>query len=166
MHTLQLKLKQQAAFRPIVRVNGKNVKLKKNEFGHYMANIQVEQPEAEISVYTVPNELTYKHWFWMSMLFFIVSVFGIFDSWKIKSNDYSLSYKGKINVLETSKLELVMEKPTPNGKALTAKEGAFEDNESNVYTFHKEVKKRKRILIATKVACWVVAVIVLVICLV
>lgn len=154
MNNLQLKIRKQFAFKPIVEINNKIVKLKKNEFGNLTTNYQSEKQEVEVKIYTLPNELSYKYWFLMSVLFYIVSIFGIFDL-PYNKNYYSLEYKGKIKLTENTILDLTMEKPADNAKAISVREGNFEDNETNVYKYDLKIKKRRRLLIGLKIASWV-----------
>lgn len=153
MNNLQLKLRKQVNFTPLVEIDNKIVKLKKNEFGNLTTHYQTEKQEVEIKIYTLPNELGYKHWFLMSVLFYIVSIFGIFDKWYSK-NYYSLEYNGKIKLSENTVLDLTMQKPADNSKAISVREGNFEDNETNIYKYNEKIKKRRRLLIGLKIASW------------
>ena len=59
-------------------INGKKPKLKKSKNQRiYTADCQ--GPTAEIIMYKTHN-YTGKNWFWWSLLYYFVSIFGIFDS--------------------------------------------------------------------------------------
>ena len=154
MNSLQLKLRKQFSFTPLVSIDNKIAKLKKNEFGGLTTKYQTEKDEVEIKIFTLPNELNYKFWFLMSLFFYIVSIFGIFDL-PYNRNYYTLEYKGKVKLSENTILDLTMAKPADNIKAISVKDGPFDDNETNIYIFNEKIKKRRRLLIGLKIASWV-----------
>lgn len=154
MNNLQIKLRSPGSFRPIIKIDDKDIKLKKNEFGSSVGKYSTEKDKVEIKIYTLPHEFDTKYWFLLFLLYYIVSIFGIFDV-RYSSNLYRLEYSGTITLQENTILDLVFEKRTKDGKALSCKEGPFDDNESNVYIYNPKTNKRIKIALAFKVCSWV-----------
>ena len=143
MATVNLTLRNTEGFYPIVIADGKEIKLKKDKFERLNGVIETEKSEIDLKVYTRPHELDNKFWFLLSLLYLVLSVFGIFDS-RYDKNYYAINYVGKINVEANSELELLFNGKIEGNKAFTVKKGSIEDNESNVYTYNKKLKTRKR----------------------
>ena len=149
MNTLQLKIRNQASFRPIVKIDDKEVKLKKNEFGSLVANYSSEKEKVKISIYTLPHEFDTKYWF------YVISIFGIFDV-PYARNAYQLQYNGEITLQEKTVIDLTFENKKKEGKALSCKEGNFDDNESNKYIYNEKINKRRKIALIFKFCSWAV----------
>lgn len=152
MKTLNITLKGTSKLSPNVLVDGKFVKLKKNQFGNYIGSIQTEKSEVDLVIQKY-HELSGKLWFLMSILFFVISLFGLFD----------IRY-GKNNYVIDSKFHIKLNEDVTNFAAtinLNNAKGAiqFETNaeikeELNVCFEDEVVKKRKKILLATKIVLW------------
>ena len=69
MNTLQLKLRNQASFRPIVKIDDKEIKLKKNEFGSMVGNYSTDKNKVNLKIYTLPHEFESKYWFLIYLLY-------------------------------------------------------------------------------------------------
>ena len=80
MNTLHINLTGlRSNFRPYLVIDGKNIPYKRNATGSYDAVYTTDKDSANILVYKY-LEIRGKLWWLMSLLFFFVSVFGIFDS--------------------------------------------------------------------------------------
>lgn len=155
MNSLQLKIRNQASFRPIVKIDDKEVKLKKNEFGSLVANYSSEKEKVKISIYTLPHEFDTKYWFFIYLLYYVISIFGIFDV-PYARNAYQLQYNGEIALQEKTVIDLIFESKKKDAKALTCKEGNFDDNESNKYIYNEKINKRRKIALTFKFCSWAI----------
>lgn len=78
MKTLNLNIKGNLNKDVVLQIDNQTVKPKKNSFGNYSVNYQTEKDCAVVSI-TKRHELESKLWFLWQMLFFFLSIFGIFD---------------------------------------------------------------------------------------
>lgn len=159
MKTLNITLKGIKKDVPTVLVDNKPLKLKKNQFGNYCGTYQTENDEASVVVQKY-QELSGKLWFLMSILFFVISVFGIFDKPMGKKNtviDAKYNVKLKENITD---FEAFLNFLPTDDKALDVKaEGGEIEEICNLCYEDKVVKKRKKILLITKLLLWVVLVV-------
>ena len=63
-----------------IAVNGKLVKPKKNKQNEYIHTVDSVDDKCEVVIYKSHQYLG-KNWFWWNLLFFFVSILGIFDMW-------------------------------------------------------------------------------------
>lgn len=155
MNTINLTLKgMQKNFYPTVLVDDKPVKLVKNQFGGLNAKITTEKSSVNIKIQKY-NELAGKLWFLMDIMFFIISLFGIFDVRKPKK---CIVLDSEFNVNLTSdvtNLEFFVSPLNLDNKNVEIK-GEAEINEvKNLCYEDKILKKRKKILFFTKLGLWV-----------
>lgn len=159
MKTLQISLKGTQKFVPTVLVDGKVVKLKKNQFGNFTGTYQTEKDEVSVVIQKY-QELSGKFWFLMSMLFFVISIFGIFDKPMGKKNTV---IDAKFDVKLTQDItyfDATLNLPQQNSRAMDVEIGGGEFKEvCNLCYEDNVVKKRKKILIFTKLAIWVVLIV-------
>lgn len=83
MKQVNIKIKGASKINPIFLVDGKKVKFKKNNYGSYEANVETENNKLEIELYRY-LEISGRLWWLMSIVFFVISLFGILDSVKEK----------------------------------------------------------------------------------
>ena len=65
--------------RPNIFIDGKEVKYNKDDFGNLVVNYKTEKDSVEVAICKY-LEINSKLWFLMSIVFFFVSIFGIFDA--------------------------------------------------------------------------------------
>lgn len=153
MNTLNLKISN-LQHGTKVCIDGQPIKLKKNEFGSAETQIQTENTDVILQIYNPKHELSGKHWFLMSILFFIVSIFGLFDK-RTSKKFYSLEYSGVIPVNGNESLDIAIAFAKSGEKAITCKSGNFDDNESNIFNSDDVLKKRYKKVRLVKIATWI-----------
>ena len=79
MNRLNVTLYGFAAFRPSVYVDGKAVCCKKNAYGNYTLSCETDKNRVNVSVYKF-LEINGRFWFLFSFLFYLLGIFGIFDT--------------------------------------------------------------------------------------
>lgn len=86
MKALTLKIKGASKrLRPTVEVDGKVVRLKRNQFGNFEGQVNVDKDKFDIRISRF-LEINSRLWFLKSIFYFLISIFGIFDSRKEKSS--------------------------------------------------------------------------------
>ena len=152
MKTLNITLKGTSKLSPNILVDGKFVKLKKNQFGNYVGSIETEKSEVDLTIQKY-HELSGKLWFLMSMIFFILSVFGLFDK-RYGKNNCVIDSKFHIKLNQDVTNFFATINLSANNKAINFESNAEVGEELNICFEDKVVKKRKKILLATKIVLW------------
>lgn len=98
-------------------------------------------------------ELEGKWWFLMSMLFFFISVLGIFDT-RIGRKFYSVNYRARVYFRGNANLQMNFRMFKEGERAIELKgEAQIEELENNYYS-DKKLKKRRKVLIWCKLLVW------------
>ena len=155
MNTLHINLTGlRSNFRPYLVIDGKNIPYETNTTGSYDAVYTTDKDSANILVYKY-LEIRGKLWWLMSLLFFFVSVFGIFDSRYDKKCivahlEYNVRLQGE------NHMQLAFYPPHDKLRAADAAGDfpAFEEKQ-NIFYIDKIAKKRQRIMLAVKLLIWV-----------
>ena len=153
MNKLNLKLINVVNLSPTILVDNKKVKPKKNQFGSYAITHETEKDEVEIKIFKY-LEINGKLWFLMGMIFFIISIFGILD-YRLDRKCIIIDCCLKIKLNENTNAELKFNSFVSSGEAYTIKTDAQVEQISNRYFVDTQAKKRVKILIITKLLCWV-----------
>lgn len=155
MKELNLKIKGTKKINPTIEVDGKIVKLKKNSFGNYEGKVQVQNDQVNIKVYRY-LELNSKFWFLKSLLYFIVSIFGIFDSIKEKKC-IVIDFCAKLNMqnIDNATLELNANNLTTQGQAFKIISNCELEEISNGYYVDTKANKRRKFLNVVKFVVFV-----------
>lgn len=153
MNSFNLKINGFNNLMPIIEIDGEEVKLKKNKYGNQIATISSNYNSVQINIYTPIHELNRNNWFFMSMLFFIISIFGIFDK-RYNKKFYTLSYEGYLNFNNGETITLKFNNLKSGKKAITCDSIGFEDNYTNAYTIDQNAKRHYKILKYCKLFMW------------
>lgn len=146
-----------AYLNPNVLVEGKLIEYKKNKKNQKVYTIETEKDEVNIEI-SKWDELEGKWGLFIAIIFFIVSLFGLFDI-KQKNRWHTVKYKGKIKVdkeVENPQLVLIMNGFKVNEKAFFYEGNCqIEDNESNRYLINEEIKHKEKIMKRVKRFTWI-----------
>lgn len=153
MRKLNLKIIPNGVVDTTCCVNGNRIKNKINKFGYLEEIIENDNDFNEIEI-GIFREINCKCWFLLEILFFIISIFGIFDVKKEKKGK-SLKVKLKIQGNENVDLKLIFN-PFESGKEAIRVEtnGNCQVIENNYYIDEKIVKKLQ-ILKITKIMIFI-----------
>ena len=152
MNTLNLKILGAGKINPTINIDGKSVKFKKNEFGSYSTNFTTEKEQVEIVIYKY-LEINGKLWFLMSILFFIISLFGLLDT-RYDRKCVVVDCKFLVNLQEKTEMTIKVNSLTNEGKAVECTCNTEFQEISNQYYVDKRAKKRLKILLAVKIILW------------
>jgi len=76
-----------------VLIDDKKISPIKNEFGNHLYSYKTENENVNIKIYSY-SEMSSKLWYFMSILYFFISLFGIFD---VRPKKNGISIKAEFN---------------------------------------------------------------------
>ena len=135
-------------------IDNHNLVFKKNkEEGKKTSRVAYYQTEEDEVVISYDNFHPYfaKAWWIKEMLFFIISIFGIFDSRKHKSRRNYIHYEAKVRLDNLKKNEIEISNSTDDTKGLEIKTDLEVDEVSNIKEKNLKLKKRKGLLNLSKI---------------
>lgn len=153
MATLNLKLVG-SKIGALVEIDGKLVDFKKNKHGNLSSTLEASSNSVQMKVYTPNHELTQKNWLLASMIFFVISVFGIFDR-RYGRRFYKLDYIGNLSFSDGETVTVGINTYGKDKKAITCMAQGFQNNETNKYTADTLAKKHWQILTVIRVVVWI-----------
>lgn len=150
MKELKLKLINIQKLNPTILIDGKAKKIKKNEFGSYEINHQTEHDKVEIVIRRY-LELSGALWLFWSMLYFIVSLCGIFDS-KLDFKCIVIDCKFIVSLKsDSTSVNLTLNEATEQGKAINIESITPIEILTNNYYVDKKIKKRTKIIFILRI---------------
>jgi len=159
MNKIRFRITDKSTIDNAILVDGKPVEFKKNKFGNFEYEHTTPNDTVNIKIYSL-NELKHKLWFLMSIIFFIISGFGLLD-WNFKKKYKVLEYDADIKIKEDSFADIKIAKYASGTKAVTLTTICENTENANAFKDDPILKKRARILLWTRLALWVVALVVL-----
>ncbi len=158
MRNIKIRIKGNSSFKSRVTIDGNPVKLKKNEFGTYETVYSTDKDTINLAV-TNYLELAHPLWLLMSLAFFIISVFGIFDT---RYDRRCRVVDCNFNVKLTGKDEIILKYPANNkdGDAISIEyDGEVEEISNSIYV-DKKVKSRYKIFTTIRIVVWIAIIII------
>ncbi|MBP3431979.1 MAG: hypothetical protein J6K39_03915 [Clostridia bacterium] len=126
----------------MMTANGKYVKLKKHDNRTRTCVVEPEQKTVDVVIYK-SHAYTGKCWFWWNLLYFIISIFGIFDV-RQEKRCLCVDCRFKIDVEKDSKVTLKILNFEDGGKVLEIESEAKVEELSNVQGYDKEAQKKHK----------------------
>lgn len=154
MKKLNLKIVLNNSLESICKVNGKNLNYKKNKFGCVETVIENDNEYSEIVIYNF-REINCKFWFILEILFYIVSIFGIFDV-KRDKKARSLSVRIKVRMEEDNNLKIVFNQFKDGGEAIRIDGDSTYEILDNRYYIDEEALKKFKILKIAKIFAFII----------
>lgn len=147
-----------------VSINGKRPKISKNDNGNRYCVIETSEPKAEIVMFKAHHYIG-KNWFWWQLLYFFVSLFGLFD---IRQDKKCLvvDCRFTIDVNQDTKVVVKRANFEDGGKYLDIETTANVEVSSNKQYIDKEAQKKHKKMKKIKAAitiCTLILAIVLVV---
>lgn len=164
MKQLKLILRGAEHLRPVIKIDGKAVKTKKNDFGSRTCVYNTDKDKVEVHVYK-HLELAGKMWFLMNIVYFIVSLFGIFDS-PYDKKCIVLDCKFMVTLKENSKVSLALNAKQQQGKAANIETDCEITELENNFYVDNTIKKRWKIALITRLVLLAIAIVTFIIILV
>ncbi len=156
MNTLKLRLINGSSTQMMWKIDGKELPVKKGKNGVAEIVYTTDKPSVKLSVHTY-LALKGKAWWLSSLLFFILSVFGLFDK-RGQEKHRAIAYEGEIPVQESTQatVRVLRFRENEKGVAIDGVEAVETENRCYVDTV---AKKRGKVLIALKIVVLAVTVV-------
>lgn len=148
MNKLNLKFRGGKLKDLLIQIDNDPIKFKQNKFGNFEYNYETEKDVVNIKIQRV-LELQSKFWFLWQMLFFVISLFGIFDR-RLDKRCVIIDAEYNVNVNENSQIEFMLDYTKPES-VLKVQSNAEIEQVKNVSYVDKNLKKRLKILRLTKI---------------
>ena len=157
MNTLKLKVVNGDANQTVVRIDGKDVQIKKGKHGSGEIVYTTDAAVARVTVHTF-MEIKGKWWWLTSLFYFFISIFGIFDrhsNWKC----WAISYDATVALQgETQAVLRVLR--WRDGQPAVALDGVETKEKENKCFVDTVAKKRRTLMRFVKLAIAAAAVII------
>lgn len=140
-----------------ITINGKLAKPKKNKQNEYIHSAKSADGNYEVIIYK-NHQYVGKNWFWWNLLFFVISIFGIFDMWH-GSKFLVIDSRFKISISNDSKLIIRRQNFEDGGKYVLLEGDAKVEEICNIQFQDKLAKKRHSKMKKIKIALTAVVVI-------
>ena len=122
-----------------ITVDGKFVKLKQEKNKGYACSIETDKNECEVFICKGHKYLG-KNWFWWNLLFFVISIFGIFDM----RNGKFLVWDVRLKISTNKDTKVVLNRAdfTNGGKVVNIESDSEVEEISNIQIYDNEAKVR------------------------
>ncbi len=155
MNELTIILKNVKRFDIIVWANNDEVIMKRKK-DILIGTYKTDKDKVDINVTTI-DELSGKHWFFMQMIFFFVSILGIFDK-RVKANIAKIDFTGTISLNKNETLEIALVNKSFDKPAFECNNSSMEIKLNRFY-IDKEHNKRIKKLKTIKTIIWIIVII-------
>ncbi|MBD5632805.1 MAG: hypothetical protein HDP34_06195 [Clostridia bacterium] len=152
MNVINIKIKPLYFDNPTVTVDGNVVKLTKCGPNEYSGTYETERSEANLRVCMI-HELQSKYWLLLSMVFFVISLFGIFDA-RYDKSFCAIKYNLDLRLNEVSNVVLNFNKFKDGQRAIECLTDCGSVETENLFYVDEQVKKRHKILRRIKIFTW------------
>lgn len=150
MKTLYLKITgSQNLSNTVVYIDNKPAELKRNEFQNLTCNYETENESVNVKIYKM-LDVGGIWWFITQLLFFIISIFGIFDA-RTKNRALSLEYEADVELKDNSSLTLGLNVPKENGTAFKVETDLNLVGKTNKFFVDVNAKKKFKYLLISKI---------------
>lgn len=156
MNTLEIKLTGGLPDGTVVTVDGERVKFKKNEFGSLVYKHATDKDRAKIEVFRL-LDVGGVWWFIVQLLFFIISIFGLFDIHR-KNDAFTVDFETDVVLNGDGKINLCFNPPKDEGPAITVETDLQTEITSNSFGADAGAKRIYKLLKFAKIALAVVIV--------
>ena len=131
-------------------VNGSFVRLKKNrKTKTYYCNMELKEKKCEVVVYKTHHYFG-KNWLWWNLLFFFVSLFGLFDA-RHSKKCLVLDGRFNLNIEKDTKIVFRRKDFEDGGQFVSLETDANVEEISNIQYYDKEAKKKHAIMNKVKI---------------
>lgn len=140
----------------LVRINDQRVYPKKDKNHVQVYEIKSEVESCKIKIYSLKSEFSEPHWWLFAILFYIISIFGIFNV-PYSEQYYHFEYEGNLD-LNQDVIDLEI-RPGTKEEAILCLKGQFQNNETNHHIDEPLAKKRHKLYFIIKLISWILIVI-------
>lgn len=153
MAKLDLKIRSLAGGSPVVKIDGKNLKLRKNKFGNYGTTCEVKDG-AVLSVCTW-DPVVEPLWLFWEILYFVIGFFGILDIGREKFRR-AIAFEAVLHIQGEGNASVTLRKAEGDGSPAAELSCDFDaEIIRNEYCDEAKIRSRRRIITALKIATWI-----------
>lgn len=134
----------------LIKIDNKKVKLKKNSFGNLGCEYSTDNQNVKITLQKF-LEINNKFWWLWQIVYFVISIFGIFD-YRLDKQCYVIDCEFDVQVSENTTLTLRYDGKTGKEKALQIETDANVTEIKNQFYVDENAKKRMKKLKFIKLA--------------
>ena len=156
MNNVNLKITGGVDLNPSIQIDNAPVKLKKNKYGSLEGCYQTDKSEIELVVCRY-LELNSKLWLLMSLVFFFISLFGIFNP-PYDKKCIQIDYSAKIKLKENNDLKIKISTQNVGDKAVEVESDTEVSEINNSFGVDAVAKKRLKIVRIIEFAIWIVTI--------
>lgn len=139
---------------PTVYVDGEPIDLKAVGLHNNTEGVfKTEKDTVEITM-TKRFMMESKHWFWMNLLFFFVSIFGIFDAGDGRRFQ-TYTYTAILHLTGSNTIEVAINRFVDGQRALEVHGDCVIEETANKFFVRKDLRKRRRRLNLLKAVIWI-----------
>lgn len=153
MNNLNFKIVGNSRMDPVCVIDGNNITLTKNKFGNLEGSFQTEKDEVQVTMFSY-LELGGKFWWLMSILFFIISIFGLFNP-PYDKKCLKIDYNATIKLKDNSDIVFKINNQKHADKAILVESVCEVVEGKNNLVVDKVVKRRLRIISLCKLLAWI-----------
>lgn len=133
-----------------VKIDGKEVKCTKNEFGNYICKHHTESETAKIEIFKY-LDCGGVLWFITQLFFFIISIFGLLYRKRDKYKAVELEFAVEAETANFGDMALNCNVPKDGVRAIEIKSNTPVREISNVYYINKKARNTFRALVVAKI---------------
>lgn len=160
MRNVNLNVVGSSNLNPILAIDGKTLKTKKNKHGNIQYSFDTEKDEIELSVFRY-LELNGRLWWLMAILFFVISIFGILNP-PYEKKCIQIDYKVKLKLKENNDITIKLNASSNDGKVGRIETVCDCEEISNNFDIDKVAQKRKKIIKICEVIAWIALIVTIV----
>lgn len=146
---------------PSVYVDGEPVDVKHVGLNDSECTIKTEKDTVEITL-TKRYAMEDKGWFWMNVLFFIISAFGIFDVGEGRRFQ-TYTYTALLHLNGSHKLNVNINKFANGKRALEVTGDCVIEERENVFFIREDLRKRNKKLNWFKALMWIALIVTIIV---
>ncbi len=137
-----------------ITVDGKYVKLKKNKQKIYSCSVETEKEKVDVVIYK-SHQYYGKNWFWWNLLYFVISIFGLFD---IRGDRNCLVIDGRFTISNEQDTKAILRRQDfeDGAKLVEVETSAKVEEIKNIQYFDKEAKKKQNKMKKFKIAATII----------
>ena len=139
----------------VYKIDGKEIQLKSTKENIFTYSLETTQPEIRLEIFSF-HEMSSKHWFLFAVLFFIISIFGIFNK-RYDKTCRSVKYSAVIPLKnDVTNLELAFQSFTEGAPAIEAQgDCSGYQQEENLFYIDEDIKKKLKQFKIFKILFWI-----------
>lgn len=146
MKNINIKVRGASLLKPTILIDGKQVRIKKNNYGSYETEYSTEKDSMEITIYRY-LEVHGRLWYLMTLIYFFISLFGLLDPVREKKCVViDARFVVDIKDVNLCTINLAVQNPKTTGDAVTVETDLPYETLSNVFFVDEKAKKKIKLM--------------------